>query len=256
MIHEILSYVEADDVRRCSNVSRSFRAECFHDDLWRPLCLRLWKGKLNVPQSDVELSKNFGIFDRAILSEKGLTTLSLKELRLVLSRRGVQGWSAFIEKSEYQRAVADSAPTAVNGTSRPIDDKFFASYFYSLHDSRRKRITKAELVRMDWVVHFRSQLYSTHAKFLPNKVLEVNPPIPGAGEYKWRLETSENVAGEFERVAVDQFPPHGFSRDPRYWGWSCENQWVTIAQEHSEVDLRFKSRSAPDDVDDSDEEMA
>ena len=168
-----------------------------------------------------------GLFPTIRLTDEGLRTLSLKELKGVLGARGV-AYASFLQKSEFRDAVTASEPNEVEGLSVRFDSKWQAAYVYALHDSLRSTITEQELTSATWRMLFRGGGGEWDAAFREGGEYWSDPSHPTA--LNWVITSGS--PGAVSRIRVGDYPDLIVHRDRDNWRWEFHNSHVIFKSVH------------------------
>ncbi|GBG29144.1 Hypothetical Protein FCC1311_053672 [Hondaea fermentalgiana] len=225
LAERIFPLLSAEDLCACEAVRRDWHKVLQDAEVgaaaWRAACIEKWRGKANMPFSYKGARET--PFHKIKLSPAAVSRLSVKELRELLTLRGVDSRS-FIEKSEFLREFVRSTPVEVMGCSVEFENKWKASYAYALLDAKRANITKDELIAAEWTFFMKRQSsFRAQFKFLPNGGVRSSMPGGLQPDSRWVMRNFNPVS-----VQVDRYPPLCVSRREDDWGFRLENEYVVF----------------------------
>ena len=164
----VFPFVGVKTLKRCACVCREWQRAVDEDVLWRAQCVQLWKHKKFVPSIIVNAEGEEvpeSLYPYAIYG--WMVKFSVKEIKSILSNRDIN-FSRFLERSEFQRALALSQPRSIAHWSALYTSKWKASYVYSTLRAIGERITRHELLATLWKMEFKFNGMTAEAKFLPD----------------------------------------------------------------------------------------
>jgi hypothetical protein len=167
--------------------------------VWRPRCHGLWKDK-KIPKQ---------LFDRCNYSCIA-SMLPIRTIRRILKSRRIHTFG-LLEKHEFVTLLIDSSPKEM-----PCFDwnAWKLSYFSSLWDSRRIRITTRELCEREWNFYFKDSPTDHHglvSVFYEDYTYE-SAMFPD--RFQWRFSS--------QGIQIEDYPGISVSRTSD-WGWKLDN---------------------------------
>jgi len=219
----VLAMLNGQELARAALVSRTWRAAARAEEPWRTNCAALWRGKARMPFSFTGAPER--PFHLIRLTPAAIQALSVKDLRILLRARR-EDYTKYIEKAELRRAFIETSPGSVQGLDMEMENKWIASYAYSLRDARRTDISTEELVESTWIMFFRQSGHRSEFKFLADHSVKSAIAQGLNDSARWHF------AGYSPRVVqVDSYPPLSVSRRAD-WGWCLQNEHVVMLSEH------------------------
>ncbi|KAH9255351.1 hypothetical protein BASA81_006470 [Batrachochytrium salamandrivorans] len=215
----VFAYLAYVDLGRACQVCSLWRKVSESDFLWQSLCSQMWRNKANVTVGE--------LYHRAIIDYYLCTA---EECRQMLARRMTEGEDMPSTLPELVFALFKSESrlelVSVEFLGRFTRGKWKASFAYALVDCTRRRfkITKQELVEVEWTFFFKQQPleFVAQARFTAEGRLEINPS-PVRQPIEWTLM-------DHGAIQIRDFPRHRVSRQLDSWGFRIENVGVLFIQ--------------------------
>ena len=189
------SYLDVSDLFTLGQVSRKFLSISSADELWKPICLRRWKKKQNVKR-----------FMKKGPSWK--TSGRQEYISGVLSRMKL-----------FTRR--DDPPTefpALNVRSDELDhiiDSWKESYIMAELDSRRKTISREEILHFKW-----KEIHDGRPGQMVRYLEDGTYTSPIHGEWCWQLyKGTMYFSHDFQRDGHNWEARLLVERDANNWGW-------------------------------------
>ena len=226
LLHRVLPFVGPRSLLKLGLISHRWQEICDDDHLWEPLCVLLWRSKhpLFVGGSH----KRFLPHNLIKLTASGWESLRIKELKWIAAKNKTNIHGLFEKASIIARLQAASQ----SGTLQSIrfHHKWKASFYSSLRDSKRCKISKEELCKYDWDMTFQrgghsvpivctfSEDHVFSSSSFPDNVWRWTDPHPSGASY----------------VQVGGYPPLLFARD-KDWNWVASNIHVLFTRSTRKV---------------------
>lgn len=135
-------------------------------------------------------------------------SLSVRECKSLLARRGVSLDAGCREKEELVAAVNDSSPPIFDGQPPPILGKWKTSYACAELDRHREMITEYEVSYFRWQLIYNGRPSTLGLRHFQRDGIFVSPHF---GQTSWYLDQ-----GNFIMQGV---APLQVRRNPDNWGW-------------------------------------
>lgn len=217
----IICYLTPKQLCRLSCVNKSLymiSLSVASENCWKLMCIQRWKDKAGMSKEPYT-----ELFPWAIYFNESITRFSIKELRMLLLRRGVDT-SKLLERQEYVNEVIKSNPVQIQGWAMNHVSKWKTSLIYSIFDSTRTRITRRELTRSEWEINFKQNHFTAECKFNADGTFWSTIRSTGAEGLTWYMDE------DHEYIYIGPYPQHRIGRDPKTWAFYMENNYVVIKQ--------------------------
>eukprot|EP00842_Homolaphlyctis_polyrhiza_P005595 jgi/Hompol1/6036/HPOL_004832-RA len=216
IILKSMAFLPAQSLVTLSGVSLLFWELAHDESLWKVLCFAEWSNKKHRPRL---------LFQNYHYRGPLLRRLNAADCESILVQRGIE-FEPDLSDDEKRAMVERTAPS--HAVKHYCASKWKASLFAARIDSKRKRITKKELMDVTWLYIDMGWGYYNDSdqdpdpplvKFFPNKT---RGPIDGGPRPRicdWYLRKDGGIQ-------VSHFQTHHTSRTDD-WGWEFSNPWVT-----------------------------
>lgn len=224
LVEKCLTFLPPDDLLSCGLVNTNWRDASEQDQLWEIHAHALWQSKANCVPG---VSFRYALYNPVAVS-------SVKDLKEILKARRIDA-GKFVEKQEFRQAIArsdDRIRGLFVGKPPMLRGKWKASYFYSIKDAKRTKMTDEELWEAKWVFFFKSNphQFTSIATFSQPNVFTMDPfPMMNTQFLNYVRDGNGSVQ-------IHHFPAHHLSRDPDTWGWIMQNEHVIFFQEFGGFD--------------------
>jgi len=249
----VFPFLGVKSLSRACLVCREWRDAADQDVLWKTLCARKWKTKMNVPRIVLKDSpfltetekagEPATLFPLARYGER--TELKVKDLKQILQLRGID-FSSMLERSQFMNAVLASQPKSIMRWTGAPKSKWKAAYIGAAHAALRPSITRTELVYNTWRLTFKAQMQAgaeVHhflitpfvdnsqqagwtAQFQADGRYTSNPAFQ-QNALEWKV--ASGAGGQYEKIQVGNYPPLTVGRTAD-WGYTLENEYVVFFQ--------------------------
>lgn len=234
VLKHVCSFLNVISLVHLSSLSKKLKEATHSDQIWFPLCKRLWKRRAEMPYSYRKATRTH--FGSIILSYFAVQTLSLCDLQAILEDRMVMIHPE-VTRHDLEAAILKTNPSQVLGYRHPFDHLWQASFVYSYLDSRRVLITEKELANLDWrlvLKHGTKEVYTV--EFKTNNLLSWGlPGAPTRSQLQYTILEKDNRC--FLSVIV--FLALEVSRDHQTWGWVLQNHVWKIFSVHEKIKCRI-----------------
>jgi len=228
----VFPFVGVKTLKRCACVSREWRQAVDEDVVWKAQCVILWKSKQAMPKVITNIhgeEEPESLYPYALYGPS--LKLSIKEMKLILGSRG-QNVDKFIEKSEFQRALELTQPRSIANWSAMYTSKWKTSYVYSLVRSTVGRITRHELINIEWKMEFKFNPTRADAKFLPSGEYwtTLGPLTQNNTPLYWNfVPNGDGNVFDYSQIRIGEYP-HLVVHRTADCGFELHNDYVVFKQ--------------------------
>lgn len=251
ILEHILSYSDVETVLAATAVSRRWKQAGRSDDIWRSFVTSLYKGKKGT-HSVVD-----AVFWRTLLSNDAVSRMSEEQIHAIFRHpllsekemmlRECSGLHELRQFLQVHMLDVMSDDEDSNRRHRFFSDIYFGSYLYASMDSRRDRITQAELcIKYGFEMFFKILADDVDEEDQEHLITHSNGILlyPYSTVYfdesrDFRMDLAQaphshhptnlkwTWVGAGRAVQVGPYPPLIASRRDD-WGWKLENMHVVL----------------------------